>query len=234
MYNNASSLGMDNTVPPATPTFDEPRIIANWYTRKVRPSGFIGTGILIIFILALCLVDWSSNQINLSASRDLVFSQKQYWRLWSALFAHADIGHLFGNLFLFVPFAFLLTGYFGFSLFPLLGFLLGGVINATTLLTMSMQTQLLGISGLVNWMGSLWLTLFFLIDRRSNLRKRFAVLLLSSVVLFAPQEYKTDVSYISHVIGYGLGIMTGFVYYAVHRKKFLAAEVVEPVLEFDA
>lgn len=207
---------------------EEPRIIANWYTRKVQPFGFLVTGLLIILVLGFCLLDWSSSQLNLAASRELVFSQKQYWRLWTALFAHADIGHLFGNLFLFVPFAFLLTGYFSVALFPLLGFLLGGVINAITLTTMPFETQLLGISGLVNWMGAVWLTLFFLIDRRSNLRKRFAVLLLSSVVLFAPQEYKEGVSYLSHVIGYGLGITTGIIYYAIHRKSFLAAEVTEP------
>lgn len=206
---------------------EEPRIIANWYTRKVQPFGFLVTGLLIILVLGLCLVDWSSSQLNLAASRELVFSQKQYWRLWTALFAHADIGHLFGNLFLFVPFAFLLTGYFSVALFPMLGFLFGGVINAITLTTMPFETQLLGISGLVNWMGAVWLTLFFLIDRRSNMRKRFAVLLFSSLVLFAPQEYKEGVSYISHVIGYGLGIATGIIYYLVHRKTFLAAEVTE-------
>lgn len=213
---------------------EPPRIIANWYTRKVQPFSFMATGLLLILVLGLCLIDWSSSQLSFSASRELVFSQKEYWRLWSALFAHGDLGHLFGNLFLFVPFAFLLTGYFSVSLFPMLGFLLGGVINALTLMTMPMQTQLLGISGLVNWMGSLWLTLFFLIDRRSSLRKRFAVSILSSFVLFAPQEYKEGISYISHVIGFGLGIITGLIYYALHRKNFLAAEVVEQELEFDA
>ncbi len=213
---------------------EPPRIIANWYTRKVHPLSFMATGLLLILVLGLCLIDWSSSQLSFSASRELVFSQKEYWRLWSALFAHGDLGHLFGNLFLFVPFAFLLTGYFSVSLFPMLGFLLGGVINALTLLTMPMQTQLLGISGLVNWMGSLWLTLFFLIDRRSSLRKRFAVSILSSFVLFAPQEYKEGISYISHVIGFGLGIITGLIYYALHRKNFLAAEVIEQELEFDA
>lgn len=213
---------------------DEPRVIANWYTHKISSRSFIVTGLLVILILGLCLVDWNSAGIKLSASRETVFSQKEYWRLWSALFAHGDLGHLFGNLMLFVPFALLLTGYFSLSLFPALGFLLGGVINAITLNTMPLQTELLGISGLVNWMGSLWLTLFFLIDSRSTLRKRFAVVVLSSVVLFAPEAYKEGISYLSHIVGYGLGILTGIIYYALHRKDFLAAEVKEPVLEFDA
>ena len=216
------------------PKPEEARIIANWYTHKISSRSFMITGLLLILILGLCLLDWTSVSLKLSASREAVFSQKEYWRLWSALFAHANLGHLFGNLILFVPFTLLLTGYFSLSLFPAVGFLLGGAINAITLNTMPLQTELLGISGLVNWMGSLWLTLFFLIDSRSSLRKRFAVVLFSSVVLFAPEAYKDDVSYLSHLIGYGLGIITGIIYYAVHRKDFLAAEVKEPVLEFDA
>lgn len=212
---------------------DEPRIIANWYTHRISSSSFVVSGLLVILILSLCLLDWNLATVHLSASRDLVFSQKQYWRLWSALFAHGDLGHLFGNLLLFVPFALLLTGYFNLWLFPLFGFLIGGAVNAIVLSTMPLQTELLGISGLVNWMGSLWFTLFYLIDRRSSLRKRFAVVLFSSLVLFAPQDYKEGVSYLSHVIGYGLGILTGLIYYFFEKDLFLAAEITESVLETD-
>ncbi len=221
---------MENVVHPQ----DEPRIIANWYTHKISTLSFIISGLLVILVMGLTLLDWNSSTFHLSASRESVFTNKEYWRLWSALFTHADLGHLFGNLMYFIPFALLLTGYFNLYLFPLFGFLIGGAINALTLSTMPLQTELLGISGLVNWMGSLWLTLFFLIDRRSSLRKRFAVVLFSSLVLFAPQAYEENISYISHLIGYSSGILTGLVFYALHRNDFLAAEVKEPVLEFDA
>lgn len=217
---------MQNTTSQA----DEPRIIANWYTHKISSISFEVSGLLVILILGLCLLDWNSTAIHLSASRDLVFSQKQYWRLWSALFGHGDLGHLFGNLLLFAPFALLLIGYFNLWLFPTLGFLLGGVINAIVLATMPLQTELLGISGLVNWMGSLWFTLFYLIDQRSSLRKRFAVVLFSSLVLFAPQDYKEGVSYLSHVVGYGFGILTGLIYYFFQKDLFLAAQIKEPVI----
>lgn len=235
IFDTVSSLTMSTILSPEDQSKpDEARIVANWYTHKISSKSAIVTGLLLILILALCLFDWNSALFKLSASREAVFLNKEYWRLWSALFAHADLGHLFGNLILFVPFSLLLTGYFSLSLFPILGFLIGGLINLIALNSMPLQTELLGISGLVNWMGALWLTLFFLIDNRSSLRKRFAVVIFSSVVLFAPESYKENVSYFSHLIGYGLGISTGFVYYFIYRKDFLAAEVKEPVFEFDA
>lgn len=212
---------------------DQPRLIKNWFTKKIKASSFLVTAALVVLLFGLSLYDWLSPK-DLSVSYDLAFSQHKYWKLWTAIFAHADMGHLLGNALLFVPFALLLTGYFNLTLFPLMGLLMGGVINALALTTMFPLTQLMGISGVVNWMGAVWLTLFFLVDKRTNWRRRFSVALFSSLVLFAPQEFKPDVSYVSHVIGFILGIGSGIVYYALHRKEFLAAEVYETILEFDA
>lgn len=205
---------------------DQPRLIKNWFTAKIKARSFTVTSFLVLLIFGLSFYDWLSLN-SLSVSYEQVFLQHQYWRLWSAMFSHADMGHLLGNALLFVPFAVLLSGYFNLTLFPLWGFLLGGVINALTLTTMSPQTALLGISGVVNWMGAVWLTLFFFVDRRTNWRRRFAVALFSSLVLFAPQEFKPEVSYAAHLIGFGFGIITGLVYFFLHQKEFLAAEVYE-------
>lgn len=205
------------------------RLIAHWLTRKIKPQSFWWTGLLIVLVICVCLLDWNSHFLPLSASRYLVFEKNQYWRLWTALFAHSNLGHLFGNLFLFVPFAFLLMGYYSLWLFPVSGFFVGGIINALVLQTMPETTELLGISGVVNWMGAVWLVLFFLIDRRSTWRRRFAVVLFSSVVLFAPQGYEQNISYLSHLLGYLFGMFTGFLYYLVNRKKIKASEVWEEI-----
>lgn len=205
---------------------EEPRLIKNWFTGKIKARSFTVTSLLVLLIFGLSFYDWLSPR-SLSVSYEQAFLQHKYWKLWSAMFSHADMAHLLGNALLFVPFALLLAGYFNLTLFPLWGLLLGGVINALTLTTMSSQTGLLGISGVVNWMGAVWLTLFFLVDRRTNWRRRFAVALFSSLVLFAPQEFKPEVSYAAHLIGFGLGIITGLIYYFRHQKEFLAAEVYE-------
>ena len=52
--------------------------------------------------------------------------------------------------------------------------LLGGLINAVVLQTMAPETFLIGISGVVYWMGAAWLTLFLLVDRRKIFKRRFA------------------------------------------------------------
>ena len=211
---------------------EKPRLIKNWFTRRIKARSFIVTSLLVLLVFGLSFYDWLSSH-SLSASYDQVFTQHKYWKLWSAMFSHADMGHLLGNALLFVPFALLLTGYFNLTLFPLWGLLLGGVINALTLTTMLPQTGLLGISGVVNWMGAVWLTLFFLVDRRTNWRRRFAVALFSSLVLFAPQEFKPEVSYAAHLIGFAFGIITGVIYFFLHQKEFLAAEVYELPAETD-
>lgn len=211
---------------------EQTRLIKNWFTHKLQPRSFFVTGALVILLFGLSLYDWLSVN-SLAVSYDLAFSQHKYWKLWSALFAHADMGHLLGNALLFVPFALLLTGYFNLTLFPLVGVFIGGLINAIAVKSMLPEAELMGISGVVNWMGAVWLTLFFLVDRRVNWRRRFAVALFSGLVLFAPQEFKPDISYLSHIVGFAFGVVSGIIYYALHRKEFLAAEVYETVLEFE-
>lgn len=209
---------------------EEQRLIKNWFTKNIDRRSFLVTAALVLLVFGLSFYDWLT-PVHLSASYNSAVNEHQYWRLWSALFSHADMGHLLGNALLFIPFALLLSGYFNLTLFPLWGFVIGGLINFITLKTMAPETELLGISGLVNWMGAVWLTLFFLIDRRVNWRRRFAVALFSSLVLFAPQEFKEGVSYTAHLVGFSLGIVSALIYYLVHKKEFLAAEVYQTVFE---
>ncbi|MES3039263.1 MAG: rhomboid family intramembrane serine protease [Bdellovibrionota bacterium] len=203
-------------------------IIKNWMTRKPKWYAQLVTVIMTSILLLASSVylkelyganDW------MPASRELVFGHHQYWRAWTSLFAHADIEHLLSNAFLFIPLAYLLTGYFGYWVFPAAGIFLGGIINLFVLQRMPWEIHLIGISGVVYWMGAVWLTLFLLVDRRESIKRRFAKVLFITVVLFIPQTYKPQVSYFSHFIGYFFGIASALVIYYVNRQKFIDAEV---------
>lgn len=203
----------------------------NWLTKKPREGAFFVT-IFMTVLLSLGSVLYLNEQFWISkwiaANHENVFTQHQYWRLWSSLFAHGDLAHLLSNLLLFFPLSFFLVSYFGVGFFPLFGVLAGGLINFWVLSGMAAQTYLIGFSGVVYWMGSAWLTLYLLIERRESLRRRFAKVLFVSVVLFVPEAYKVEVSYLSHFYGYLLGIISAGGYYLLNRRRFLQAEVYVP------
>ena len=210
----------------------------NWITRKVSKGALCSALVSVMFVIIGTFLFWSGKlQANelMPASYYFVFKEGEYWRLWSALFAHADIPHLFGNLFLFFPFAYYLSGYFGFFFFPLIGFFMGGVTNFFVLQMMPEKVSLIGASGVVHWMGAAWMTLAFLIDRREKIGKRLIKSIGISMILFLPDVYKPEISYTSHFIGYAFGVLSGVFFYYRFKDKFLKAEVIEyvPVEEVD-
>ena len=210
------------------------RLTENWLTRKPRPQALEQSLLLVFVLFAASFLFWLGlwhADAWMPASPYEVFHEHQYWRLWTGIFAHADAGHLLSNTFLFLPFSYFLLGYFSPVLFPFLGIAMGGLINFLVLKTMPEHSSVIGISGVVYWMGAVWLSLFLLIDRRESLRRRIAKVLFISMVLFVPETYKPETSYLSHFVGYFLGILSAIAFYALKRREFLAAEVYEKIDE---
>lgn len=208
------------------------KVIANWLTRKPRKEAFTITLLIttILFLFSYLFLKGSFGlDEKMIANGHLVFDQHQYYRAWTTLLAHADGEHLISNAFLFIPLTYLLYGYYGAILFPFLGLLLGGFINLIVLKTMPDQTALIGISGVVYWMGATWLTLFLLIDHRKKLRYNFAIALSLTLMLFIPDKYQPNISYLSHLLGFISGALTGFIYYKIHRQNFLQSQVVQMI-----
>lgn len=209
----------------------------NWLTRKMPENNFPLT-----FILVLLLITGSSMYLNgflkadqwMPATGFLVLKQKEYWRLWSALFAHADLSHLFGNIFLFIPFSYFLSKRFSWWFFPAFGFLIGGIINLLVTMYLPDKVSIIGVSAVVYWMGAAWMSLSFFIDRRDGIGERLLKVSGVSVVLFFPTTFLPEVSYLSHFLGYFLGIVSGSLYYFIFRKKFIAAEVSKVLAEEDS
>jgi rhomboid protease GluP len=171
---------------------------------------------------------------EIPASAELVFAKGEIWRAWTTLFVHADWAHLLSNLVLFVPFAYALMSYFGLGFFPLAGFAVGGLVNLAVLRTMPPETLLVGVSGVVYWMGAAWVTLGFLVDRRRKTSIRAVKALGVSLILFAPELYRPEVSYLSHLLGYVSGVACAFAYYLARRPEFRSAEKYDLAYDFDA
>lgn len=208
----------------------------NWMTKRDLPGALFTTFVMVLILLSTSFV-YLQNIFDAGAwmavSKEAVFQDHEYWRLWSALFAHGDLPHIFSNLFLFLPFAYYLSGYFGFWFFPFAGFLIGGLTNLIVISSLPAHVSLLGASGVVYWMGGAWMTLAYLVDRREKTGKRLVKSIGISMILFLPESYKTQVSYSCHFIGFGLGMISAMIMYYIHRKQYLAAEVIEYVVDED-
>jgi rhomboid protease GluP len=199
----------------------------NWLTKPPAKNAIPITLLMTYALMIVSILFWR-NDFNLgmwlSALPAQVFDQSDWWRLWTALFVHKDAAHLMSNLVLFFPFCYFLSGYFSFYFFPLFGVLLGGIVNFITLQTLSATTILMGFSGVVYWMGAAWITLYLLIEHRDRLVRRFAKVIFIIGLLFMPNEYQPNVSYMSHFLGFIFGILSGGMFYVLFRKQFLAAQ----------
>ncbi len=206
------------------------KVRGHWLTQNPNPRASLVAALSLMVLLIANFLYWR-NDFNLenfmTAIPQKVFEKHEYWRLWLALFAHADIAHLLSNSLLFSAFTYFIFGYFGSFVFPFAALLFGGFINFIVLQTMSPNSELLGVSGVVYWLGAVWLTLYFLLETRSSISTRLIKTVGIFLLLFIPETYHRDVSYLSHFVGFVLGIIFGLLYYWRKREAFKNAEVIE-------
>jgi len=201
-------------------------------SRKPHPlAGFV-MSLVTLLVVVLSIASWmdlAGAESWMRANRDVVYSQHQYWKVWTTLFVHGDGKHLLANSFLFFILGTFLVGYFGFSRVLLAALFFGGLTNLIVLHSMPAQTYLIGLSGVVYWMGGAWLILYFLIDRKRSLKHRFLRALGVGLMLFMPAEaFNSSISYASHFVGFVLGLFAGLLYFWQHKKALRRAEVFEP------
>jgi rhomboid protease GluP len=207
-----------------------------WLSQKTKASSYWFTMIFssLFFLFGyIYLLEVFPLKSMLPANAQLIFSEHQYWRAWTTQFAHADLVHLLSNSMMLFPLSFMLFNYYGFLLFPVLGIFVGGLINLIVLKTMPAEVFLVGASGLVYWMGATWLALYFFIDTTRNLKRRFAAIIILTALLFVPESYKPEISYLSHFVGYLMGLVTGTMIYFLRQKEFKSSEVIETIVEVD-
>lgn len=208
-----------------------------WLSRPPR-KGAWGTSLLFLAVIILAstlyLCELFGAERWMPASGEAVFQRHEWWRLWSTLFAHGDLEHLASNALLFLPFSYFLSGYFGALFFPLTGILLLGLANAFVLTTLPPESTLIGISGLVYWMGAVWLTLYLLVERHDRPKRRWGNFIFLGMMLFIPETLRPEISYLSHFLGFILGAASGLAYYFWNREAIHAAEKTEIILELES
>jgi rhomboid protease GluP len=102
---------------------------------------------------------------------------------------------------------------------------MGGIVNLIVLNTMPEHATLVGVSGVVNWMGGAWLALAWLIDRRESKIRRFGKIIAVTIVLFIPDSFKPQISYLSHFLGYFIGMLSSVIFYYFFKSKFIKEEI---------
>lgn len=201
-------------------------LVKTWISGKMRQEAYYWTLGAVILIQFLSFWYWSQIDIEkwFLLTRESI-DKAEYWKLWTSLFLHQDLGHFLSNLVLFVPFSLLLNGYFGFWVFPFGALFISGLMNYMVIMTMPLKTGLLGISGTVYMMAAVWLVLNFFIERHDGFFKRFLKITGIAIALLFPTSFVENVSYLSHGLGFLMGVGFGVLVFYLNRQKFRKNEV---------
>jgi rhomboid protease GluP len=185
---------------------------------------------VLAFISILCWREPGLFQL-LSASPHQVVAGREYWRLLTTIAVHADLSHLTVNAGFVVFFGYLLYGYFGFWIYPVAMLILASLTTLLSLLTYPPQVVLIGASGLVYLMVSFWLVMYLFIERTVPLGKRLLRVIGITLIVFVPTTVQPEVSYRTHAIASGLGIIAAIAYFRSGKKRFRSLEVIEEMLD---
>jgi rhomboid protease GluP len=199
-------------------------------SRKPREWSLEISALFLSVILGTSLLAWRNGAALLStlaATPEGVLQRHEYWRLLTAVAVHADVMHVLSNVILLTFFTYLLFGYFGFWVFPVLSLAMAGLTNYISLLTYPSGVSLIGASGLVYWMAGFWLSMYLRVERSVTPGKRILRAVCLALLVLVPSTFQPNVSYRTHAIGLGLGVVSALVYFQCNRESIRAAEVVE-------
>lgn len=196
-------------------------------SQRPRPNSLPVAVLSVTLMLFLTLLQWRRTGAGFAAVAERIFHQGEYWRLVTTIGVHADAGHFLVNASLFFLFSYLLYGYFGFWIYPVLTLALGSLTNYFSLLTYPPNTILVGASGVVYLMAGFWLSAYILIERSLPLGRRLLRTAGVGLIVLVPSSLQEQVSYRTHAIGFGLGVATAFAYFLLRKNAIRSAEVVE-------
>lgn len=205
----------------------KPRLARTLLSRKPAAGAEWVSLTSLLFLAAIfALCQWGGLDLDSRMSADFtrVFTHHEFWRAFTSPLLHADLEHLGSNALYFAGLAYLLNGYFGAWVFPVLSFLAGGLINLLILPAYPPDVTIVGASGIVYFMAAFWLVLYFSIERGLPGPRRLVNAAAFALALFVPETFHAQVSSLSHAVGFGLGILCGAGYFIAHREAIRAHE----------
>lgn len=178
---------------------------------------------LVSYLVLLLIFIWDNQA--LSANGYQVYEKGEYWKAFTSQLMHGDFTHLGHNTLFFVAFSVLLNSYFGFWVYPILSLIAGTLINLIALKFYPPHVFLVGISGVIYFMASFWMTMFVTLERHMSLYRRLMTTTGVSLILFFPEVFEKNVSYLAHGLGFGMGILFGVMYFFMKRSELRSHEV---------
>lgn len=177
-----------------------------------------------VISLAIMTLFFGAPREFFSANGHLVFEKGEYWRAFTTTLLHGDLNHLAHNAFFLLGLSTLLHSYFGFWVFPVLSFIAGGIINLIALSYYPPHVHLVGVSGVIYFMASFWLTSYMLIERRQKPFSRFNHAIGVTLIFLFPQVFQPEVSYLAHGLGFALGIPLALMWFGLNYRQIRAKE----------
>lgn len=208
---------------------------SNFLSRKKRAFGEIISLLTFTFCLLMSLLHWSPHlNLDFSVSYHQLVHSKEWYRLFSASFAHGDLKHLLANSFMLLVLTYFVSSFYGLFYSIVVSFLSGALINWLVVSTYEPQVSLVGASGVIYYLWGFWLILFLLIERHQHILVRLLKVTGVFLILLVPTTYSPSTSYLAHYVGFVIGVINGLIYYLCSRHYLHSFEVFEyRIIEYD-
>lgn len=173
--------------------------------RYARPAVIV-CGVCLVFTL---LYGSDNHRDLLWVSGGALYHRLEWWRPFTALATHAGLAHLLSNSLLVIVFGWMLHAYYGMVLFPIASLAAGIITNCITAWFYDPSVRLLGASGMAYGMVAMWLVCYLSHDSDRRLPLRVMRATGFAAVMLIPAAIEPGVSYLSHAVGFFVGILMG-------------------------
>ena len=146
------------------------------------------------------------------------------------------MGHWLSNVFSYFVLSFFIFGFLSFSLrhsfyIWIMFWLLGGLTQILTLLTMPASIRLIGASGILFIALGFWLIHFWSLARQKSFFSRGIRVIGVAIVFLIPEKFSPEVSYMAHGIGLTIGFIFGLGHFYFFKKRYRSFEIFGADLE---